>query len=217
VTTDPSDLPTTDEASGELDGYAAAVADSVGALSWSTNFATVKVVVAPDAWVNSLRTAKTDLGLVFFSFLSAIHWTNDVEVGDPPAETVDERLEVLAAVGDLSDGRLVHFSTSLPVDGTALATLTSVYAGANWHEREAAEMFNIDFVGHPQLEKLYLPSEFEGHPLRKSFPLLSREVKPWPGMVDVEGMPGSTESAEEVDSSDAETLPSGVSTENPGR
>jgi len=217
VTTGPSDLPTTDEASGELDGYAAAVADSVGALSWSTNFATVKVVVAPDAWVNSLRTAKTDLGLVFFSFLSAIHWTNDVEVGDPPAETVDERLEVLAAVGDLSDGRLVHFSTSLPVDGTALATLTSVYAGANWHEREAAEMFNIDFVGHPQLEKLYLPSEFEGHPLRKSFPLLSREVKPWPGMVDVEGMPGSTESAEEVDSSDAETLPSGVSTENPGR
>ena len=217
MTTGPSDLPTTDEASGELDGYAAAVADSVGALSWSTNFATVKVVVAPDAWVNSLRTAKTDLGLVFFSFLSAIHWTNDVEVGDPPAETVDERLEVLAAVGDLSDGRLVHFSTSLPVDGTALATLTSVYAGANWHEREAAEMFNIDFVGHPQLEKLYLPSEFEGHPLRKSFPLLSREVKPWPGMVDVEGMPGSTESAEEVDSSDAETLPSGVSTENPGR
>lgn len=217
MTNSPSDLPATDEASVQMETYAAAVADAVGALSWSTNFATVKVVVAPDEWVNSLRTAKTDLGLVFFSFLSAIHWANDVEVGDPPAETVDERIEVLAAVGDLSDGRLVHFSTALPVDGAALATLTTVYAGANWHEREAAEMFNIDFVGHPQLEKLYLPSEFEGHPLRKSFPLLSREVKPWPGMVDVEGMPDSTEPAEEGDSSDAETLPSGVSTENPGR
>lgn len=215
MTTSPSDPPATDEASNELDGYAATVADAVGALSWSTNFATVKVVVTPDAWVTSLRTAKTDLGLVFFSFLSAIHWANDVEVGDPPTETVEERLEVLAAVGDLSDGRLVHFLTSLPVDGAALATLTGVYGGANWHEREAAEMFNIEFVGHPQPEKLYLPSEFEGHPLRKSFPLLSREVKPWPGMVDVEGMPDS-ESDEEADP-DSETLPSGVSTENPGR
>ena len=62
--------------------------------------------------------------------------------------------------------------------------------GANWHEREAHEMFGIDFVGHPNLIKLYLPDGFEGYPLQKSFPLLTREVKPWPGTVDVEGMPG---------------------------
>ena len=68
-----------------------------------------------------------------------------------------------------------------------------VYAGANWHEREAAEMFGIDFVGHPHLTKLYLPGAFEGHPLRKDFPLLSRRVKPWPGIVDVEQMPGDGE------------------------
>jgi NADH-quinone oxidoreductase subunit C len=70
-----------------------------------------------------------------------------------------------------------------------------VYAGANWHEREAYEMFGIDFTGHPQLTKLYLPDGFEGHPLRKSYPLLAREVKPWPGMVDVEGMPGQGDDA----------------------
>jgi NADH-quinone oxidoreductase subunit C len=40
--------------------------------------------------------------------------------------------------------------------------------------------------GHPDLRKLYLPTEFEGHPLRKDFPLLARMVKPWPGIVDVE-------------------------------
>jgi NADH:ubiquinone oxidoreductase subunit C len=50
-------------------------------------------------------------------------------------------------------------------------------------------MFGIDFRGHPNLVKLYLPDAFEGHPLRKSYPLLSRELKPWPGAVDVEGMP----------------------------
>ena len=46
------------------------------------------------------------------------------------------------------------------------------------------------FDGHPALRHLYLPSEFEGHPLRKDFPLLARVVKPWPGLVDVEPMPG---------------------------
>ena len=51
-------------------------------------------------------------------------------------------------------------------------------------------MFGIDFAGHPDLRHIYLPTEFEGHPLRKDFPLLARIVKPWPGIVDVEPMPG---------------------------
>ena len=51
-------------------------------------------------------------------------------------------------------------------------------------------MYGVVFDGHPSLRHLYLPSEFEGHPLRKDYPLLAREVKPWPGLVDVEPMPG---------------------------
>ena len=47
-------------------------------------------------------------------------------------------------------------------------------------------MFGIGFDGHPDLRNMYLPSEFEGYPLRKDFPLLARMVKPWPGIVDVE-------------------------------
>ena len=47
-------------------------------------------------------------------------------------------------------------------------------------------MFGIEFVGHPALRKIYLPGDFEGHPLRKDFPLLARMVKPWPGIVNVE-------------------------------
>jgi NADH-quinone oxidoreductase subunit C len=50
-------------------------------------------------------------------------------------------------------------------------------------------MFGINFLGHPDLRHLYLPSDFEGNPLRKDFPLLARMVKPWPGIVDVEPMP----------------------------
>ena len=42
---------------------------------------------------------------------------------------------------------------------------------------------------HPNLTKMYLPDDYEGNPMLKSFELISREVKPWPGEVDVEGMP----------------------------
>jgi len=49
------------------------------------------------------------------------------------------------------------------------------------------------FEGHPNLTKLYLPDGYEGNPMLKSFELISREVKPWPGDVDVEGMPEDSE------------------------
>ncbi|MDQ3931728.1 MAG: NADH-quinone oxidoreductase subunit C, partial [Actinomycetota bacterium] len=61
-------------------------------------------------------------------------------------------------------------------------SLTSLYRGANWHEREAWDMFGIDFEGHPGLGPRILCAEnFEGWPLRKDFPLATREAKPWPG------------------------------------
>jgi NADH-quinone oxidoreductase subunit C len=85
-------------------------------------------------------------------------------------------------------------------------SLVPVYRGADWHEREAWEMFGFRFTGHPNLTHIYLPGEFEGHPLRKDFPLLSREVKPWPGLVDVEGMP---EAAEDGAGGEAEATPAG--------
>jgi NADH-quinone oxidoreductase subunit C len=85
----------------------------------------------------------------------------------------------------------------VPDDDPVVASWVPVYAGANWHERETWEMFGIRFAGHPGLTKLYLPGDFEGHPLRKDFPLLSRMVKPWPGIVDVEPMPGEAEESGE--------------------
>lgn len=158
---------------------------------------TAKVKVPSGSWVEAITTARDELGFVFLSWLSAVEWTNEVSVGDPPAEPVDERFEVLCALSDLSAGDLVVFSADLPPGSPRIDSIVGVFAGAEWHEREAAEMFGIDFAGHPNLVNLYLPDAFEGHPLRKSYRLLSREVKPWPGTVDVEGMPGSDEPSEE--------------------
>lgn len=195
-----------------LSEYAAGVAAAVGASAHTVDFDTIKIRVTPENWIPALTVAKHELGLVHFSYLSAIDWTNDVEVGDPPSEEVEERYEVMAAVADLTDGRIVHFVTDLTKQDASIASATAVYAGANWHEREANEMFGIDFAGHGHLDNLYLPTEFEGNPLKKSYPLLAREVKPWPGTVDVEGMPESEDEPEAPT-----TTPSGASTENPGR
>jgi NADH-quinone oxidoreductase subunit C len=202
VTDSPSDAQVAEEAAGGDDGgdlaaFAARVAETVGARSWSADHGNVKVVVDPPQWTSTIAAARDDLGLDFFSWLSAVDWSRDVVVGDPPEDVddLDEHFEVLCRLTTVSDGSGVVFSTSLDKDAPEIASLVDLFGGAAWHEREAYEMFGIEFTGHPNLVKLYLPDAFEGHPLRKSYPLLSREVKPWPGIVDVEDMP-STENTE---------------------
>ena len=168
------------------------VADAVGGTA-EIQFETVKVRVPAEKWVETHAIARDDLDLVFFSWLSAIDWSNEVEAGDPLQDEVAERIELMTALSDLTEGNLVVFSTDLAPSSPRIPTLVTTFAGANWHEREAHEMFGIEFEGHPNLAHLYLPESFIGNPLRKSFPLLSREVKPWPGKVDVEAMPEKPE------------------------
>lgn len=195
MTSSPSDTETGADA---LADYADSVAEAVGGTAEVISPGTIKVKVPPENWVETHRTARDQLGLVFFSWLSAIHWSNEVAAGDPLSEEVEERIELLTTLSDVSDGHRVTFSTALKVESPSIPTLVEVFAGANWHEREAYEMFGIEFEGHPNLKHLYLPDSFLGNPLRKTFPLLSREVKPWPGTVDVESMPEqpSTENPE---------------------
>jgi NADH-quinone oxidoreductase subunit C len=90
----------------------------------------------------------------------------------------------------------VIFKADLPDDDLRAESWAGVYHGADWHERETWEMFGIEFVNRSPVTHIYLPTEFEGHPLRKDFPLLARRVKPWPGIVDVEPMPGGDDEEE---------------------
>lgn len=112
----------------------------------------------------------------------------------------ETRFQVLGRVHNLSTGLGITVKADIGPD-LSIATWTSEYLGADWHEREVFEMFGIAFDGHPGLRNIYLPSGFEGHPLRKDYPLLSRLVKPWPGIVDVELMPPVDDSSENPESS----------------
>lgn len=171
------------------------------------------VRVDRSAWAAAAAHLKNGLGFQYFNFLSAIDWQPspfgrdmdaqvDLRLGHDEASEVDmtieqgvaggeTRFQVFARVNDIVNGLGVTLKADLPDDDLSIDTWTSIYAGANWHEREAWEMYGIDFTGHPGLRHIYLPSGFEGNPLRKDYPLLARRMKPWPGIVDVEQMPGS--------------------------
>lgn len=60
-------------------------------------------------------------------------------------------------------------------ENEALDSAVPVYRSADWAEREAFDMFGVRFEGHPGLRRIYMPDEFEGHPLRKDFPLGGRD------------------------------------------
>ncbi len=166
--------------------------------------------VERDVWSDTARFLRTGLGFAYFNFLSAIDWMpspygrgmdsgvdltlegiqapepKPIEQGLAGGET---RFQVLARVDDVTSSLGVTLKVDVPEDDLSLATWVPVYPGANWHERECWEMFGIGFSGHPGLRHLYLPGAFEGNPMRKDYPLLARQVKPWPGIVDVEAMP----------------------------
>ena len=165
----------------------------------------VWIRVRTDAW-RAAGDAARELGFVYFDFLSAIDWMPSPfgRGEDDPTEPAPERdmtvrqgyaggetrMQVLARVVDPTTTIGVNLKADVANDSPVIESWVTVFAGANWHEREAWEMFGIRFAGHPDLRNMYLPTDFEGHPLRKDFPLLARIVKPWPGIVDVEPMPG---------------------------
>ncbi|MGH9118576.1 MAG: NADH-quinone oxidoreductase subunit C [Acidimicrobiales bacterium] len=207
--------PRDDEREAQLDAFRRELGDAVVGHHIVPG-AELCVRVATDAWLATAEAARRRLGYAYFSFLSALDWLpspfgryEDAEVDTPladrlahPGETEtgraggDTRFQVFARVVDVRRRAAVTFKVDVPDDDLAVDTWSSVYAGADWHERETWEMFGIVFRGHPNLTHIYLPSEFEGYPLRKDFPLLARVVKPWPGIVDVEPMPASDDDEE---------------------
>jgi NADH-quinone oxidoreductase subunit C len=117
----------------------------------------------------------------------------------------DTRFQVFARLYNVDSHVGITLKADLPDDDPRVDSWVPVFRGADWHEREAWEMYGFTFDGHPRLRHIYLPTEFEGHPLRKDFPLLARIVKPWPGLVDVEPIPGEGDGGGESPGGDGAT------------
>jgi NADH-quinone oxidoreductase subunit C len=84
----------------------------------------------------------------------------------------EERYEVVYNLYSIPHRARVRLKVRVEESDMHVPTLSGVYAGANWMEREAYDMYGILFDGHPDLRRMYLPEEFEYYPLRKDFPLM---------------------------------------------
>lgn len=136
----------------------------------------VTVEVSADAWLAAATVLRQAEGVccAFFDWLSAY-------------EEVDGGLVVLLHVAAVPLRHRALLRTRLPAAGpAALPSLTGLWAGAGWHERETHEMFGVDFPGHPALTPLLLPAG-AGTPLRKTAGLLARQATAWPGAHDPSG------------------------------
>ena len=129
-------------------------------------------------WVGAVTEAR-DAGFGFFDWLTAVDQADDVDA--PGLDVVCHLMDVRTP----KPLRRIIVRTRVP-EGQALASITGVYRGAAWHERETHEMFGLEFDGFDDgtglgLRPLLLPDGFEGTPLRKSFVLAARASKQWPG------------------------------------
>lgn len=207
-TTDPADdaQPTPNPKYEWMLGQLRDALGASGVLESAVAFDDLVVRVAPGSWRHAAEVAKDRLECDYLCFISAIDWQPAPREGDDaggdssaPVQPTEMtfgaagsagRFQVFAHVQSTGGHHGLTLKTDVGEEPSAVASWVPVYPGADWHERECWEMFGVVFDGHPALRHLYLPNEFEGHPLRKDFALLARVVKPWPGLVDVEAMPG---------------------------
>ena len=99
---------------------------------------------------------------------AAFNQMSDLTAVDYPERP--ERFEMVYQLLSMKNNMRLRVCATVG-EGQAVPSMTSVYAAANWAEREAWDMFGIFFAGHPDLRRLLTDYGFEGHPLRKDFPL----------------------------------------------
>lgn len=107
------------------------------------------------------RYLREELGFTYFADLGGI---------DRFEET--DRYEVFYNVISLERQKRIRLKVRVDEDDMHVPSVVSVWKAANWNEREAYDMFGFIFDGHPDLRRMYMPEDFEYHPLRKEFPLL---------------------------------------------
>lgn len=83
----------------------------------------------------------------------------------------EPRFEVVYHIYSIRHRHIIRIKAEVPEDDCAIDSVTDIWAGANWHERECYDLFGIAFNGHPDPRRILLPEDWEGYPLRKDYPL----------------------------------------------
>lgn len=137
------------------------------------------VILKPGAWRAAHQFLKDDAAC-------KCEMLSDLTVVDFPDRL--PRFEIVSHVYSLSLGHRLRLKTRVgdaEGDGATVDSLTSLWGSANWMEREAYDMFGVQFADHPDLRRILLYPEFQGHPLRKDYP--ADKIQPLIPFRDVDG------------------------------
>ena len=119
-------------------------------------FARATADVPAERWVAAVQLVRDELSCDFFDWLTAV-------------DELDEGFAIVAHLWSTSQKHGVLLRTRVPREAPAVESLTRLYPGAAWHERETHDFFGIRFSGHPNLVPFLLAEDATYHPLRKDF------------------------------------------------
>ncbi len=127
------------------------------------------VRVRRDSWLDVLGFVRKTLGFDLFVDLTAVDYLGREE--ELP------RFEVVVHLRNMTTGKRIRLKSRVPETDPSIPSLSALWKGANWFERECHEMYGILFKDSPDLRHLLLYPEFEGHPLRKDYPIDKRQPR----------------------------------------
>ncbi|HSY35103.1 MAG TPA: NADH-quinone oxidoreductase subunit C [Acidobacteriaceae bacterium] len=124
---------------------------------WDRNELTL--TVAPET-IRAAAQAAKDAGYNFFEDLTAVDWY--------PAEP---RFQVAYSILSMGLKQRIRINARVSGDDPRIDSITSIWPSANFYEREVFDLFGIHFPGHPRLTRIMMPDNWNGHPLRKDYPV----------------------------------------------
>jgi NADH-quinone oxidoreductase subunit C len=134
------------------------LAESFQSVTWEDSHGQDVARVPRDDWEAFARAAK-EAGFEVCSDVTAVDWMRNRP----------DRYEVVASLYSMSQKARLRMTTSVGREEPSVASLTPIWPGAGYAEREVWDMFGIHFEGHPDLTRILMPDDWEGHPLRKDF------------------------------------------------
>jgi NADH-quinone oxidoreductase subunit C len=123
------------------------------------------LVARPEAVVGILQFLRDEAGFDYLVDITAV---------DYPSRP--ERFDLVYILYSFARNQRIRIKTRI-AEGYQPATATTVYPGANWLEREVFDMFGIEFAGHPDMRRILLPEEWQGHPLRKDYSIIRQDER----------------------------------------
>lgn len=121
---------------------------------------TVDVPASLIRWVCEFLKTHPEFSFEFLADLSAVD-----------RYPLDPRFEVVYHLLSLKTNARLRLKVRLPTENPHVDSVTGIWPGANWFEREVFDLFGIHFNAHPDLRRILMPDDWQGHPLRKDYPV----------------------------------------------